>query len=606
MKVFTVAVVEAIQQKVDLKKVDPEDMKNDDSKKLAKLLGVKSLYNRHGFLKNKVKKNQLLQKAKSPRDMAKYLKTRVKHSVVENIIHYQFQIIWNTRTGEPATNHTFYQFCDTERTKEHFTYGPRLAHVQATLYKVRKKKGTSYLKSISKKKEKLCPKVYIRTAKGWKTWDANTKEFDNSEHDQLSWINESIKTFIDENADEQAVDEQQDYLEQCLSKPTLYWAVLDDTDFIPGEKLKLEEIGKTQVYVGKANNGIRGRWTKDKSNHCDMMKKCLDNVNDMETYDPSRLKGIQLVDARLALAKVRREKTALFVMKTFGDEVEKARRQLRASLDKARTYLRQLSEANSSNVNETYSYEDIDQPNSEDDETDSNEDQVNSDNEENDSNEDQVNSDNEETNSSEDQENSDNEENDSNEDQTNSDDDETDYKMNCDKSADSWNEDEISSDEDQTIHLDDVRVYLGDVQDFLDKAGAALDKAESRLDEAESSPGGAETHFDGAEAHLDEVQKFFNKAETRLEEFQEYLSDFEESQEWEEKVKKLQEELNAGTYDLRKALKITKLQVEELLIKTERNHLKGKRFPDTRLNIIPSKVCQKWNPKDMKYGMNSR
>ena len=215
--------------------------------------------------------------------------------------------------------------------------------------------------------------------------------------------------------------------------------------------MELDEISRTQVYVGKANNGIRGRWTKDKGNHCDMMKKCLDNVNDMETYDPSRLKGIQLVDARLALAKVRREKTALFVMKTFGDEVEKARRQLRASLDKARTYLRQFSEANSSNVNETYSYEDIDQPNSEDDETDSNEDQVNSDNEktnssegqvnsdneENDSNEDQVNSDNEETNSSEDQVNSDNEENDSNEDQANSDDDETDDKIDCDESADS-------------------------------------------------------------------------------------------------------------------------------------------------------------------------
>ena len=147
--------------------------------------------------------------------------------------------------------------------------------------------------------------------------------------------------------------------------------------------------------------------------------------------------------------------------------------------------------------------------------------------------------------------------------------------------------------------MDDVRVCLGDVQDFLNKA-------ESRLDEAESSPGGVKTHFDGAEAHLDEVQKFFNKAETRLEEFQEYLSDFEESQEWEEKIKMLQEELNAGTYDLRKALKITKLQVEELLIKTERNYLKGKRFPDSRFNIIPPKVCQKWNLKDMKYGMNSR
>ena len=69
MKVLTVAITEAIQQKVDLKKVDPEDMENNNSKRLAKILGVESLYD--CFLK-KIKKEQLFQKAESPRDMADY------------------------------------------------------------------------------------------------------------------------------------------------------------------------------------------------------------------------------------------------------------------------------------------------------------------------------------------------------------------------------------------------------------------------------------------------------------------------------------------------------------------------------------------------------
>jgi hypothetical protein len=74
-----------------------------------------------------------------------------------------------------------------------------------------------------------------------------------------------------------------------------------------------------------------------------MMKKCLDNVCAMTTYDPLRLEGIQLVDARLALANVREEKTALFVIKTFGDGVEKsqiAQQKIEKRLDKVKHILK--------------------------------------------------------------------------------------------------------------------------------------------------------------------------------------------------------------------------------------------------------------------------
>jgi hypothetical protein len=50
-----------------------------------------------------------------------------------------------------------------------------------------------------------------------------------------------------------------------------------------------------------------------------MIKKCLNDLCDMTTYDSSRMDGIQLVDLRLTLAKVRGENTALFVTKTFVD-----------------------------------------------------------------------------------------------------------------------------------------------------------------------------------------------------------------------------------------------------------------------------------------------
>ena len=354
MKVLAVAVHETIQQKVDLKKVDPKDMKNYDTKRLATLLEVDSLD--ECFLKEANDK-EMFKNAKSPLDMANYLQLTVTQTAVKNIIENQFQIKWNTKTAPdespdtsdeeqsanttdtgPPANYTFYEFCDNERTMRLFKYIPRLAHVKTTLYKKYRKEGISNLQRIAEKQKKLCPKVYIKIANGWKIWDADTEKFEDNEHHQLSWIDTSIKTFIDENADEQA----EDNLEQCLSKPTLYWAVLKDGDFNSCENLKLESISQTQVYVGKANNGIRGRWTKDSDNHCKMMKKCLDNVCAMTTYDPLRLEGIQLVDARLALAKVRGEETALFVIKTFGDEVEKAKLKLRASLNCIREFLQKI------------------------------------------------------------------------------------------------------------------------------------------------------------------------------------------------------------------------------------------------------------------------
>lgn len=322
MEVFATAINDAIKKKIDVNNLNPYDLE-----RLLKIDGkffdyfTVGRYRIHPFTRSS-----------SPFEMANCLKKSAPQWLVTSLIERQFDIRWHTMTGEP-NDYTFYEFCDNENTRDFFKYKPRQAHVKATLYKECRVKNVSTLRAITK--DELCPKVYIRTTTGWKTWQPdkpdtienacelwqadNPQAFWNG--NEVGWMDESIKNFIAENADEQIDDYG---LIRSLSKPTLYWAVLRDSDFTSGDKLKLNKIGQTQVYVGKANNGIKGRWCHDGDNHCQMMSKCLRNVCEMTTYDPSRLDGMALVDARLTLAKVRKEETAVFVIKTFDDEVEKA------------------------------------------------------------------------------------------------------------------------------------------------------------------------------------------------------------------------------------------------------------------------------------------
>ena len=320
MKALGVAVNEAIQEKKieAVKYVDDDTMKLNDE--LLPLLEIDSNKSLHDYFSpvDPFSYDQPWPSMNSPLDLAKLLKPKAPQWLVKNIIERQFDIKWSTSTGEPDY-HSFYQFCDTKNTTKHFKYKPRLAHVKTTLYKECCRRPEQSLYHMPK--NVLCPEVYINTVSGWKTWSPD-EEGKFKEEDLPGWIDEPIFEFIKENADVQKSDDES--LKQSLEKPTVYWLLIQDCEFMEGGNLKLKPTGQTQVYVGKANNGILGRWLKDSDNHCEMMKKCLYNVWAMTTYDPSRLEGIQLVDARLALAKVRGEETALFVIKTFGDDLEKA------------------------------------------------------------------------------------------------------------------------------------------------------------------------------------------------------------------------------------------------------------------------------------------
>ena len=78
------------------------------------------------------------------------------------------------------------------------------------------------------------------------------------------------------------------------------------------------------MFIGKAENGIRRAWIEDTVGHGDMMKRCADHVRSMATYEPLRLKGLHLIDARLVLGKLRGDRCGIFLLKTFGDDSEKA------------------------------------------------------------------------------------------------------------------------------------------------------------------------------------------------------------------------------------------------------------------------------------------
>ena len=338
MKALAVAVNQAIQKK-KIEPVNRNDRKFKVNKELYDLLAG-------GYETNKspqeyFRKNVDLQKGlSSPRDLAEAcLKSNAPQWLVASMIQHQFEIKWDPDSGEPD-DYSFWEFYVTESTQKYFKYKPRLAHVKTTLYKEYCRRPEQYNKilddALRSPKNTLCPEVYFSTINGWKAWQAYDEE-DNKEDefrevnfsDEFSeWSGKDILNFIEEYAKKQTLDDVslENGKTHPLEKPTLYWAVINDSDFLCYEDelkdLKSKSIGQTQVYVGKANNGIKGRWLDDDSNHCEMMKKCLDNVCAMTTYDPLRLEGIQLVDARLALAQVRREKIALFVIETFGDDLE--------------------------------------------------------------------------------------------------------------------------------------------------------------------------------------------------------------------------------------------------------------------------------------------
>ena len=146
--------------------------------------------------------------------------------------------------------------------------------------------------------------------------------------DNFDWISEPIRRYILSEAETIPAAELRDgRLTERLTKHTLYWAVVEDSNFRAVENLGLNQIGRTQVYVGKANKGIKNRWLTSPSSHCRKMKRCLSVFHDKKAYNAELVSDVQLVDAVLLLEKLKgNTNSALFLMQTFdgGKELRNA------------------------------------------------------------------------------------------------------------------------------------------------------------------------------------------------------------------------------------------------------------------------------------------
>jgi hypothetical protein len=337
---FVKAVNMSMKYAVDLRKDDPL-LKEKLKKLLVDTLpsNVKQRQIKH-YLTDKLPDRSIQEKLESPLDFLKEgcIKPSAKQIFFKKLIECQFQIKWNTDAAGRPIPFNYYDFCNEERKQWPDTTAlkslknqVRRAHVLVQLFQMSIEKLSQNLTS-----DDLCPSVYIRTNNStWQERDARSNELVKTIDTggkvaplPFPWMNDSIRSYI---LDQAEIIPDADS-EACLDKHTLYWVVIQDSDFHPGDKLKLNDIGQTQVYVGKADKGINGRWL---AGHCKNMMKCLESIRRMKevgTYEPLLLKDVQLVEARLVLAKLRRNKnSALFVMQTFDQEIEKAEKALNSA-----------------------------------------------------------------------------------------------------------------------------------------------------------------------------------------------------------------------------------------------------------------------------------
>ena len=209
----------------------------------------------------------------------------------------------NTKSGDPE-DFTYSEFCAKAGSRELLHYSPRNAQVKVQLYKEFLTHG---LEKPSDSGE-LCPAIYMQNQAGkWEQW---TWRENKGKHKQVFQTIGNIETELKwmQNPIFKAVTKKNGELSQYLTKSSVYWAVINDNDSLAGPPLDLNEVGKSQVYIGETETGIKNRWFTDGNNHGSCI---MNSLNDK----PSPT-NTQLVHARLASAYFREEDRALFLMNT--------------------------------------------------------------------------------------------------------------------------------------------------------------------------------------------------------------------------------------------------------------------------------------------------
>ena len=276
-------------------------------------------------------------KFKSPLDFVNILVSNhdANGEAVEKLFEKQYEIKWHTETGDPDP-FSFYKFCKSVEDaggEDVMTYDTRRAHVFSRLYKkqevLRKIRGLTY--------KELCPPIYAccersrwlkctYTSEGWQF-----RFLKNG----ISWIsNRTLREYIQQNSkkyETKCCIYDKKFLDDQRLPGQLYWAVFEEDDYNPHRQPRERlPFNKTQVYVGKAANGIKQRWLGSTgTSHCKMMEFARDFLCNMRGFDPIIIQLEQLVDLRLLLHKACNRdgsNSGLFIMKTGALTLKSAER----------------------------------------------------------------------------------------------------------------------------------------------------------------------------------------------------------------------------------------------------------------------------------------
>ena len=248
---------------------------------------------------------------KSPRNLINILVACGDHGglieAVKKLFATQYKFKWHTETGDPD-QFSFYGFCTDLKDaggEDVMTYDTRKAHTISGLYRVRDK--LHKIRPLTHRE--LCPPVYVRTLVGkrwtWKKWvcnrDRSVFEATDEETD-IDWItNVPLRDYITVHS----VQNDRDVAFPNEKNHHLYWAMFEEDDFEETQPHAAhgDNLGTTQVYVGKAMRGIKDRWVANTKSHCRNMELSRNVMYNMMNYDQNTLKGQQLVDLRLLLHK---------------------------------------------------------------------------------------------------------------------------------------------------------------------------------------------------------------------------------------------------------------------------------------------------------------
>ena len=245
---------------------------------------------------------------KSPRKLVSILAAHgdANREAVKKLFATQYEFKWRTETGDPD-QFSFYGFCQDLKDaggEDVMTYDTRKAHVISRLYHAQEK--LHKIRRLTHRQ--LCPPVYVRTSVDkrwtWKKWicnrDRSVFEATDGETD-IDWItNVPLRDYI-------TVHSVQNYRDAAFpnGENHLYWAVLEEDDFGENQSHAAhgDNLGTTQVYVGKAMHGIKDRWVANTKSHCRNMELSRNIMYNMMNYDQNTLEGQQLVDLRFLLHK---------------------------------------------------------------------------------------------------------------------------------------------------------------------------------------------------------------------------------------------------------------------------------------------------------------